>query len=250
MHVAIIMDGNGRWARARSLDRQAGHRAGARAVEAIVRSAARRAIDTLTLYAFSSDNWHRPQLEVVSLLRLMRRFLLTETERCRAESIRVNVIGRRDRLGEALLKQIRHSEEVTAGCARMHLRLAIDYSSRWALMEAARLVGGPNPMSPDEYLACLARVTHSEPVAPAVDLLIRTGGERRLSDFLLWECAYAELLFTDTLWPDFDSTALSRALAEYARRERKFGQLPGIARAAAGAGGLQESSMLARSDHP
>ncbi len=250
MHVAIIMDGNGRWARARSLDRQAGHRAGARAVESIVRSAARRGIDTLTLYAFSSDNWHRPQLEVVSLLRLMRRFLLTETERCRTESIRMNVIGRRDRLGEALLRQIEHSERETCACRRMHLRLAIDYSSRWALLEAARLSNGGSQLSPEAYLASLARATHSEPAAPAVDLLIRTGGERRLSDFLLWECAYAELLFTDTLWPDFDSTAFSRALAEYARRERRFGRLPRLAAGETAAERPGNDAALARSDHP
>jgi undecaprenyl diphosphate synthase len=244
MHIAIIMDGNGRWAAARNLERQAGHRAGARAVDAIVRAAARRGIGTLTLYAFSSDNWQRPRPEVEALFGLLRRYLMTETERCRGESIRLNVIGRRDRLTPELCRQIEHSERVTADCSRMHLRIAVDYSSRHSLIEAGRRLGSPGAVPPPAraaFLASLAEVDHSQPPAPEVDLLIRTGGERRLSDFLLWECAYAELHFVDCQWPDFDEAQFAGALAEYSRRQRRFGRIdeahctpaPGAAAAAA-----------------
>jgi undecaprenyl diphosphate synthase len=202
MHVAIIMDGNGRWAANRNLNRQCGHRAGARAVDAVVRAAARHRVGTLTLYAFSADNWHRPRAEVQALFGLLRRYFMTETDRCLAESIRLNVIGRRDRLSAELRRQIEHSERLTAGCARMHLRLA------------------------GAFLPLLAAADHSDPPAPEVDLLIRTGGERRLSDFLLWECAYAELHFVDCLWPDFGEAAFAQALEEYSKRERRFGRLP------------------------
>jgi undecaprenyl diphosphate synthase len=219
MHVAIIMDGNGRWAEARHLARQAGHRAGARAVDAIVRAAARHGgIRTLTLYAFSADNWQRPAGEVQALFGLLRRYLMTETDRCVAESIRLNVIGRRDRLLPELARQIAHSERLTAAGTRLHLRLAVDYSARYSLHEAARRGG--------ELTAALAAVDHSNPPAGAVDLLVRTGGEQRLSDFLLFECAYAELYFTPCLWPDFDAGALEAALATYAGRQRRFGRVP------------------------
>jgi undecaprenyl diphosphate synthase len=228
MHVAIIMDGNGRWAAARNLERQAGHRAGARAVDTVVRAAVRHGISTLTLYAFSSDNWQRPAPEVEALFGLLRRYLMTETDRCLSESIRLNVIGRRDRLGAALLRQIEHSERITAGCAAMHLRIAVDYSSRHSLITAGECL--PSGRRADgahsrAFLEALAAVDHSDPPAPEVDLLIRTGGERRLSDFLLWECAYAELYFVDSPWPDFDEPAFAQALEEYARRERRFGRV-------------------------
>ena len=225
MHIAIIMDGNGRWARSRNLTRPAGHRAGARAVDAVIRAAVQHGIGTLTLYAFSCDNWQRPQPEIEALFGLLRRYLLTETDRCLAESIRLNVIGRRDRLSPALLAQIARSEQLTAGCSRLHLRLAIDYSSRWALIEAGRQLKETPLKEPAEYLRFLARADHSNPAAPEVDLLIRTGGERRLSDFLLWECAYAELHFVDCLWPDFDAAAFAQALEEFARRQRRFGRI-------------------------
>ena len=226
MHIAIIMDGNGRWAQARNLNRQAGHRAGARAVDAVVRAAAEHHIGTLTLYAFSSDNWCRPRAEVEALFGLLRRYLITETDRCLAESIRLNVIGRRDRLNRTLLAQIEQSERLTEKCTGMHLRLAVDYSSRYSLMEAARQVKSASVQEAAHYLRHLAEVDHSSPAAPEVDLLIRTGGERRLSDFLLFECAYAELHFVDCPWPDFDAAAFAQALQEYARRQRRFGRLP------------------------
>ena len=225
MHIAIIMDGNGRWAAERNLPRHAGHRAGARAVETVVRAAAQRGIGTLTLYAFSCDNWQRPRPEVEALFGLLRRYLLTQTDRCLAESIRLNVIGRRDRLSEALLRQIERSERLTAQCTGLHLRLAIDYSSRQMLIEAGRRLRDIRLEDTSQYLSFLAQAEHSQPAAPAVDLLIRSGGERRLSDFLLWECAYAELHFVDCLWPDFDAAAFAHALAEFARRQRRFGRI-------------------------
>jgi undecaprenyl diphosphate synthase len=226
MHVAIIMDGNGRWAGSRNLNRQAGHRAGARAVDAIVRAAARQRVGTLTLYAFSADNWQRPCPEVQALFGLLRRYLITETDRCVSESIRLNVIGRRDRLPAELIRQIERSEQLTAASQGMHLRLAVDYSSRYSIMEAAQRLRGVPLSSETDFLGLLAAADHSLPAAPTVDLLIRTGGEHRLSDFLLWECAYAELLFVDCPWPDFDAPAFAQALAVYGGRQRRFGRIP------------------------
>ena len=227
MHIAIIMDGNGRWASARNLERAAGHRAGARAVDGVVRAALGAGVDVLTLYAFSADNWYRPHPEVSALFGLLRRYLATETERALQDSVRLNVIGRRDRLGAALQRQIACSEQLTAGCTRLHLRIAVDYSSRHSLLAAARRLAGSDSRKPEDFLGLLAAVDHSQPPAPEVDLLIRTGGEHRLSDFLLWECAYAELLFVDCPWPDFDEAALAGALADYQRRELRFGRLAG-----------------------
>jgi undecaprenyl diphosphate synthase len=226
MHTAIIMDGNGRWAAARNLNRQAGHRAGARTVDTVVRAAGRHGVDTLTLYAFSCDNWHRPRPEVEALFGLLRRYLITETERCVADSIRVNFIGRRDRLSAALLWQIERSERLTAAGQRMHLRIAVDYSSRSSIIEAGRRLRDEPRAEPEQFLSLLGAVDHSDPPAPMVDLLIRTGGEQRLSDFLLWECAYAELYFVDCPWPDFDEAAFAEALEEYSRRQRRFGRIP------------------------
>jgi undecaprenyl diphosphate synthase len=224
MHIAIIMDGNGRWAINRHLNRQAGHRAGAKTTAAIVRCAAGLGVKTLTLYAFSADNWLRPVAEVEALFGLLRGYLVAETNRCRSESVRINVIGRRDRLSSSLTEQIELSERLTSASSGLHLRLAIDYSSRYSIAEAARR----RTVCSHEhsaYLSALSGVDHSDPVAPEVDLLIRTGGEKRLSDFLLWECAYAELLFLDCLWPDFDAARFLTAIEEYSSRERRFGRL-------------------------
>jgi undecaprenyl diphosphate synthase len=226
MHVAIIMDGNGRWAGRRALPRTAGHVEGARTVRRIVEAAAAAGIGTLTLYAFSSDNWGRPPREVGALLKLFRRYLLTETERCRAQQIRLNIIGRRDRLGPELLRAVEHGERQTAHCAGMHLRMAVDYSARHSILQAAAATAHESG-APDEFTEFRARlnaVNHSAP-APDVDLLIRTGGDQRLSDFLLWECAYAELYFTDCLWPDFADADLGRALEDFSRRQRRFGKV-------------------------
>jgi undecaprenyl diphosphate synthase len=225
LHVAIIMDGNGRWAQRRGMPRSVGHVHGAKAVNGIVEAAARAGIRTLTLYAFSSDNWGRPNLEVDALMRLLQRYLTTETRQCIEQGIRINVIGRRDRLRPSLVRAIEQSERLTAECSRMYLRIAIDYSSQHSILEAARRAPRDGGLSVEAFQELLARVDHSVPDTGAVDLLIRTGGEQRLSDFLLWDCAYAELYFTDRLWPDFGEAELNSALADYARRQRRFGKV-------------------------
>jgi undecaprenyl diphosphate synthase len=225
LHVAIIMDGNGRWAVRRGLPRTAGHIEGAKKVNAIVEASAREGIRTLTLYAFSSDNWGRPGREVAALMRLLRRYLTTETRRCINESIRLNVIGRRDRLSASLVHAIEQSERLTADGSRLHLRLAVDYSAQHCILEAARRASSSPGLSVEDFHGLMAEVNHSARPCGAVDLLIRTGGEQRLSDFLLWECAYAELYFTDRLWPDFGVTELQTALADFARRQRRFGKV-------------------------
>lgn len=196
-HVAVIMDGNGRWATARARPRSAGHRAGAKAVRRIVEAAPSLGIGMLTLYAFSSDNWQRPVGEVAGLMRLFERFLRGETARCVAEGVQLRVIGRRDRLAPALVRAIEAAESATESGSTLALNLAVDYSSRLAMRTGDRL--------------------------PDVDLMIRTGGEQRLSDFLLWESAYAELLFTPVQWPDYDAASLADAVAEFRARDRRFG---------------------------
>lgn len=218
MHVAIIMDGNGRWAERRGLPRTAGHRAGARAVKAVIEAAAESRVAVLTLYAFSEDNWSRPREEVSQLMRLFERHLIAEATRCAEAGIRVSVIGRRDRLGARLARTIERTEAVTRAGRHLTLRLAVDYSAR-AMLARAAAAGS----ALEERLAALGQLPAD---ALNVDLLIRTGGEQRLSDFLLWECAYAELLFVPTCWPDFDAAAFRAALEDYARRERRFGGLP------------------------
>jgi undecaprenyl diphosphate synthase len=227
LHVAIIMDGNGRWATRRGLPRIAGHRAGVATVRRVVEHAPDLGIRWLTLYAFSSNNWKRPADEVESLFWLLRAYLRMETEKLRQNSVRLEIIGRRDRLDDLLLQEICRAEEATAGGQRLHLRVAVDYSSRDAITRAAAgMVLGlaDGPTSPDQLRSVLSRMLTAE--SGEVDLLIRTGGEKRLSDFLLWESAYAELLFTDRTWPDFDVTDLDAALAEFKRRERRFGRVP------------------------
>ncbi|HVF16641.1 MAG TPA: polyprenyl diphosphate synthase [Steroidobacteraceae bacterium] len=230
MHVAIIMDGNGRWALRRGLPRTAGHRAGAEAVDRAVTAAARHSIDVLTLYAFSCANWHRPRGEVRSLFGLFRRYLINQTQRCIEQSIRLNVIGRRDRLDDRLLALIQHAEESTAHCDRMILRIAVDYSAQWSLMHVCAASRGFTAIDHDEFGRQLAAVNHSIPV-PEVDLLIRTGGEQRMSDFLLWECAYSELCFQSRMWPDFDAEDFESALTEYSGRDRRFGRIEATQRA-------------------
>lgn len=232
MHIAIIMDGNGRWAARRGLPRSAGHRAGAKTVDAIVTAAACCGVKTLTLYAFSAANWERPPVEVRALFTLLRRHLLTQTRRCLEHSIRLNVIGRRDRIGAGLVRVIEHSELATAHCTGMQLRIAIDYSAQHALLEACRALRGELAIDPSRFMAQLGAVDHCAGPASPVDLLIRTGGEQRLSDFLLWECAYAELYFLDCLWPDFNAGQFEAALAEFARRDRRFGRILEPARVA------------------
>jgi undecaprenyl diphosphate synthase len=228
LHVAIIMDGNGRWAQRRGLARTAGHVAGAAAVRAVVESAASRGVRALSLYAFSADNWRRPGAEVAGLMRLLQRYLLTQTSRCLEQRVRLSVIGRRDRLGARLVRAIEHAERATAGCTGLHLRLAVDYSAQHSILQAARLAG--EDTGPADFQRLLDQVDHAGDGAGAVDLLIRTGSEQRLSDFLLWECAYAELYFTERMWPDFGPADLQAALESYASRQRRFGALAATAR--------------------
>ena len=226
LHLAIIMDGNGRWAERRGLPRAAGHRAGAEAVRRVVSAAPDQGIGTLTLYAFSADNWRRPPLEVKNLMRLFRTHLRTEADRLAEAGVRLNVIGRRDRLAPELLAEMRAVENHTRGGDRLHLQIAVDYSGRDAMVEAARLSADEPQLDREGFAARIARALHADAAIPDVDLLVRTGGEQRLSDFLLWECAYAELVFTPRLWPDFDEVDLATAVREFQGRERRFGGRP------------------------
>lgn len=222
LHVAIIMDGNGRWATRRGLPRIAGHRAGVLAARRVIEQAAALEVGHLTLYAFSSDNWRRPEMEVQGLFRLLRIFLRREAEQLRQNGVRLQVIGRRDRLPKSVLKDIERAEAVTASGRRLLLSVAIDYSSRDAITRAAaEAIADRIRPSQQMVRACLMNTLTAD--GGEVDLLIRTGGEKRLSDFLLWESAYAELVFTDCMWPDFDEAELDSALREFSRRERRFG---------------------------
>lgn len=227
LHVAIIMDGGGRWAERRGWPRLAGHRAGAEAVRRVVRAAPQADIGTLTLFAFSSANWQRPASEAAGLMDIFRGYLETEMIEHRSRGVRLGVIGRRDRLPATLVKAIERSEAATAGGEALHLRLAIDYSARQALAEAAaRQRAGLGPRargSLDDFARTLAEVIHDTAPAPDVDLIIRTGGEQRVSDCLLWEGAFAEIIFTSTLWPDFGAADLAAAVEEFGGRERRFG---------------------------
>ena len=230
LHVAIIMDGNGRWAMRRGLPRIAGHRAGVAALRRVVERAPDVGISCLTVYAFSSDNWRRPTSEVQGIFWLLRSFLRLETERLRDRGARLEVIGRRDRLTEAVLREIDKTECATAAGRRLHLRVAIDYSSRDAITRAA--VDATTALLNEGLPSCdslgpMLKQGFNAQIGD-VDLLIRTGGEKRLSDFLLWESAYAELIFTDTMWPDFGEDDLEVALEEFSRRERRFGGVPTI----------------------
>jgi undecaprenyl diphosphate synthase len=228
MHVAIIMDGNGRWASARGRPRSAGHVAGAAAARRVVEEARRMGVGTLTLYAFSSDNWRRPRREVLALMRLFRRYLLAETERCVANGIQLRIIGRRDRLAPELRLAIEGAEHRTRDGQHLLLRVAVDYSSRDMILAAARAARGQS-IEREEFSQLLGAADGTGETVRDVDLLIRTGGEHRLSDFLLWECAYAELLFTPRLWPEFGAQELHEALAEFSRRQRRFGAVPDVA---------------------
>ncbi len=223
LHVAIIMDGNGRWAISRGLPRSAGHAAGVEAVRRVVEAAADLGIGTLTLFAFSSDNWRRPDAEVRALMRLFRSYLTAEAAKCAKNGIRIVVIGRRDRLSPGLVRVVEEAEAVTAGAERFLLRIAVDYSARDAILRAAARCRAQSDLSREAFARLLADPPHDGRPVPDVDLLIRTGGEKRLSDFLLWECAYAELVFTDRMWPDFDKADLAEAVREFQRRERRFG---------------------------
>lgn len=229
-HVAIIMDGNGRWATARGLPRVAGHRAGAQAVRRSIEAAIGAGVSWLTLYAFSSENWTRPQSEVLDLTGLLRRYIREELADLKAQGVRLRVIGDRDRFDADICADLARAELETAGNMRLNLNVALSYGARAEIAHAARqalaavLAGTLDPAALDEahFEGFLTTAGMPDP-----DLVIRTSGERRLSNFLLWQSAYAELVFMDVLWPDFGPAEFEAALAEFARRERRFGARPG-----------------------
>jgi undecaprenyl diphosphate synthase len=224
IHVAIISDGNGRWATSRGLSRSAGHRAGAQTARAVIEAAPRLGIHTLTLFALSSANWKRPPGEVTEILRILHEYLLTETSHCIDQGIRLSIIGRRDRIPATLRQAILDSEAATAHGTRLHLRLAVDYSARNAIYNAACRFYKVTELSQESFSAVLSEVLRGG--STDVDLLVRTGGEQRLSDFLLWECAFAEFVFLSKRWPDFTVDDLQAAVHEFNHRERTRGALP------------------------
>lgn len=227
LHVAIIMDGNGRWATQQGLPRVAGHRAGATAVRRAVEHAPSLGIRALTLYAFSSDNWGRPEKEVKSIFWIIRAFLRLECERLRQQGVRLEVIGRRDRIPAELLREIERTELITGSGSTLQLRIAIDYSARTSIATAASAalrLSATEYLEPDRMRTAISQSLSSD--CGEVDLLIRAGGEKRLSDYLLWESAYAELYFTDRMWPEFDASDLEIAVNEFRHRERRFGAIP------------------------
>jgi len=222
-HVAINMDGNGRWALLRGRRREEGHVAGAAAVRRTVESAPELGITTVTLYAFSADNWRRPRGEVDNLMFLFEKYLDSECGRLTDSNTRFSVIGRRDRLPDSLRCSIAHVEECTSKGTSLHLRVAMDYSAREAMLAAAGRVATGTPPTREAFEQSMYEAIHAPFGTRDVDLLIRTGGEQRLSDFLLWESAYAELYFTDVLWPDFTGADLAVAVQAFAARDRRYG---------------------------
>ncbi|MEO8483696.1 MAG: polyprenyl diphosphate synthase [Acidobacteriota bacterium] len=223
LHVAIIMDGNGRWAARRGLPRQAGHVKGGDAVRRAVEFAAQQRIGVLTLYAFSADNWRRPGAEICALLALFEEYLRTQIDRCQRAGVRLSVVGRRDRLPPSLRRAVVRAEHCTRLGTALHLRIAIDYSARDAIWMAAERMIREGAGTREAFARRLRSGCGEDVDVPDVDLLVRTGGERRLSDFLLWESAYAELCFIDVPWPDFSDEHFADALSQYGRRERRFG---------------------------
>ena len=219
LHVGVIMDGNGRWAQRRGLDRSQGHEAGVQAIARLLEAAPAQGVGVLTLYAFSADNWRRPKEEVAALMNLLRRYLREQTRKLADTGVRLSVIGRRDRLPPGLAGAIARAEKATAAGERLHLRIALDYSAREAILRAAIQAASLDTIDAEAF----GRLVKADPDLRDVDLVIRTSGEQRLSDFLLWESAYAEFYFTDRLWPDFDSADLAAALAAFHGRERRFG---------------------------
>jgi len=224
LHVGIIMDGNGRWATRRGLSRLRGHEAGVEAIRRIVEAAPDQGIGTLTLYAFSTDNWCRPRAEVAALMGLLRFYLANEVQSLIKNGVRLRVIGRRDRLPDGIADAIARAEAATAGGQVLNLRIAVDYSGRDAILNAAAKLAGIDAPTRELF----SDLVTGERGLRDADLIIRTSGEKRLSDFLLWEGAYAELHFTDRMWPEFDAADLADALASFHRRERRFGGLQAL----------------------
>lgn len=228
MHVGIIMDGNGRWAKARRMPRWRGHQAGVDSVRDVVRGAPDQGITTLTLYAFSADNWKRPAMEVGRLFWMLREYCRRERDELLENGVRVSAIGRRDRLPRPAVAVLENLENASRHCSRLHLRLALDYSSRWAIAQAAANLAKSverGTLAPEDISPELMHQKITDGV-PNVDLLIRTAGEQRLSDFLLWETAYAEFHYTSVLWPEFRKAHLALAVSDFNGRVRKFGALP------------------------
>jgi undecaprenyl diphosphate synthase len=224
-HVAIIMDGNGRWAKQRRLPRVAGHKRGVEAVRAVVRACAERGVRFLTLFAFSSENWRRPAEEVALLMQLFRSALSSEVEKLHRNGIRLRVIGNLERFDPRMRALIDQAEQLTAGNPGLTLTIAANYGGRWDILQAlTRLVREQQAGTLREIGEAQIAERLSMSYAPEPDLFIRTGGEQRVSNFLLWQLAYTELYFTETLWPDFDAAALDAAFASYASRERRFGR--------------------------
>jgi undecaprenyl diphosphate synthase len=224
-HVAIIMDGNGRWATKRFMPRVAGHSEGLEAVRKIVEECVRQNVQYLTLFAFSSENWRRPPEEVGFLTKLFLKSLRKEVARLAENNIRLKMIGDLSRFGSAITEMVEFSEDKTKDCKRLTLTIAANYGGRWDILQAMQkaLIANPHLQATDLTESLL--LPHlSMAYAPEPDLFIRTGGEQRVSNFLLWQLAYTELYFTDTLWPDFDATQLQAAFAWYAQRERRFGR--------------------------
>ncbi len=224
LHVAIIMDGSGRWARARDWPRSAGHRAGVEAVRRALAASPGLGISTLTLHSFSAHNWERPREEVVALFEIFEDYLRTEIPHWLLDGVRVSVLGRRNRIPASLREAIANAERETASGGNLRLRLAIDYSSREAIVGAAIRLKAAHDLPEYAFARGLGAPSDGGP-APDVDLMIRTGGEQRLSDFLLWECAYAELYFSRVLWPDFGADDLASAIQDFHSRERRFGRI-------------------------
>ena len=224
LHAGIIMDGNGRWANARGLPRVAGHRAGVETVRRVVEASPDLGIATLTIYAFSADNWRRPPREVSALMRLLSLYLGQETRRLIAQGVRLKAIGRRDRLPESVARQLEETEHRTSGGRRLELRVALDYSARQAIADAAGEALSRNGEVSEDAISQL--------LGPPVDFVIRTSGEQRISNFLLWQIAYTEIYFSATLWPDFTAVDLDQAVQEFHGRERRFGDITASRRTA------------------
>lgn len=225
-HIAIVMDGNGRWASRRKLKTAAGHRAGVETVRTVLDACREQQVACLTLFAFSSENWRRPKLEVDALMRLFSNYLDSEVERLNEKGVCLRFIGRRDRFSKTLLAKIHHAEKATASNRDFYLNLAVDYGGQWDLAQACQQIAAKaqqGQLAVDAIDEALLERHLSLADLPAVDFLIRTSGEQRLSNFLLWQSAYAELYFSEVLWPDFSEQDLIEALNFYAKRERRFG---------------------------
>jgi undecaprenyl diphosphate synthase len=228
LHVGIIMDGNGRWASRRHMPRLRGHEAGVEAIRRVVEAAPAQGVGTLTLYAFSSDNWRRPRAEVAALMGLLRFYLANEIESLVKNGVRLKVIGRRDRLPDGIAAAIAQAEAATANGDTLNLRIAIDYSARDAILNAVAQAAGLKMSAGQLTREVFSQLVTGEAECRDVDLIIRTSGEKRLSDFLLWESAFAELCFTDQMWPDFDGESLAEAVGEFRSRQRAGGLIGGV----------------------